>query len=253
MTAAPYLVLRRRRISGSGGGGGAWSPVGKTGVVAAWDMETVYQEAALSTAAADTDPIGGVPDLTGNGNILSNTGSARPVRASGSGLFWADFDGATDYFALTLPTGQRKSDMTLMIAVSMSATEADFVMLSSSDGSNNPYVALGIDGGGAGMASGSGAPTIHIDDGAAIANNRDTLRDSLVAAGACLLEARNFDMTTSSWVNFGTSPSLWNYRSGQFVSDHNMYRGILVDNATISAEDLASARTWAATGAGVTL
>lgn len=247
------MILRRRRISGSGGGGGGWSPVGKTGMVAAWDMETVYQEAALSTAAADTDPIGGVPDLTGNGNILSNTGSARPVRASGGGLFWADFDGTDDYFALTLPTGQRKSDMTLMIAVNMSATEADFIMLSSSNTSNNPYVGLGIDAGGAGTTAGSGTPTYHIDDGAALTDTRDGLRDALVAAGACVFEARNFDMTTSAWVSFGTSPSLWNYRSGQFVSDHNMYRGILVDNATISSEDLASARTWAAAGAGVSL
>lgn len=244
------VIFLRNKVSGGGGG---WSPEGKTGVVAAWDMETVYQEAALSTAAGDADPIGGVPDLSGNGHILSVSGSARPVRASSGGLFYADFDGTDDYFDVTLPQVDRTSDMTLMLGLNMSPTETDFIFLSSRNGSNNPYVGLGINGGGSGIDAGSGVPSYHIDDGTALTKTRDAFRDAVVAAGICLAEVRNFDATTSSWINFATLPTLFSYRTTQFLSDHDFYRGILIDNNTISAEDAASAQAWVAAGAGVTL
>lgn len=241
-------------LASGGSGGGDWSPVGKTGVVAAWDMETVYQEAALSTAANDTDPVGGVPDLTGNGNILSVTGSARPVRASSGGLFYADFDGVDDYFDVTFPVGQRTSDMTLMFAIDMDPAEVDFILFSSRDGSNNPYVGLGIDAATAVGQTGSGTPTYHLNDDAALSPaNRDTIRDAVTSAGIAVIEVRNFDVTGSSWVSFATLPTFFRYRASQFLSNHNLYRGILLDNNTISAEDIASARQWVADGAGVTL
>lgn len=232
----------------SGGGGGPWSPVGKTGVVAAWDMETVYQEAALSTAAADTDPVGGVPDLTGNGNILSNTGSERPVRASGSGLFWADLDGTDDRLFITLPNGQRTTDMTLMLAVFLETADISAGALSGLAGP--AFSGLAEDGNGSPHSLNSGTPTVHVNNGASVGATRDNASDAIRGLTA-VYEMRSVDLQTVYW-DLVTSPEMFAY-NGARNWDGRFYRGILIDNATISAGDTTSAREWVAAGGGITL
>ena len=238
------IFLRNRT---SGGGGGPWSPVGKTGVVAAWDMETVYQEAALSTAAADTDPVGGVPDLTGNGNILSNTGSERPVRDSGGGLFWLDLDGTDDRLFITLPGVQRTTDMTLMLGVFLEG--ADYVAGALSGLAGPAYSGLCENSNNSPHSFNSGTSTVHINGGASVGSTRDAASDAIRGQTA-VYEMRNVNLKTAQW-DLVTSPELFAY-SGARNWDGRFYRGALVSSA-ISSGDLTAARAWVAAGAGVTL
>lgn len=231
------------------GSGGAWSPVGKTGVVAAWDMETVYQEAALSTAVADTDPIGGVPDLTGNGNILSQTGAARPVRASGGGFPQIDFDGVNDWMRIILPTGQRTTNMIVMTSVKVEASQTDGCHLGDAGGSTQ-FQGLFLDTAATACNGFFGTPTSHVNNGPNI-TTRDALRDALATGNWCIWESRGLSLSTYNATI--TDFSLFSWRGTSYFSEMAMARGVVIDALTCSADDIASARAWLAGQVGVTL
>lgn len=245
------IIFLRNKVAA---GGGAFDPSTISGMVAAWDMATVYQDSGLTTAVSDGDPIGGIPDLAGNGNILSQSGSARPLRQSSGGLYYADMDDIDDYFDMTLPTGDRTSNMTLMLAVEFDAAETQMCMASADGSTGSPFFGIGLDGNGSGISGGSGSVTAHVDNGSSL-TTRDAMRDALVAAGACVWECRAIDWTTTGnggWATV-TTPVLMALGGTIYRSNVKIYRGALVDAATISAGDLTATRTWVGEGAGVTL
>lgn len=63
------------------------------------NLSTLFQDSGASTAVtADSDPVGYIADLSGNGNHLTqSTAGARPTYKTSGGLHWVEGDGSADW------------------------------------------------------------------------------------------------------------------------------------------------------------
>lgn len=72
------------------------------------DLSTLFQDAAGTTpVTTDSDPVGLMLDISGNGNHVSQAmATKRPLYKTSGGLHWLEFDGIDDFLRATFTIAQ---------------------------------------------------------------------------------------------------------------------------------------------------
>jgi hypothetical protein len=204
----------------------------------------MFQNSNGTTAVTvDGDPVGYIADKSGNGNHwIQATASARPLYKTSGGKSWLLTDGVDDGLAVAGATFS--NSMTAILGLQTSDTA--FVTMWSPGDPSGHFMGVAQAGGSGGQPdASSGTPSYRVNNGAALARNRDAL-DVAVATGANLvLETRGADLSAYSGLGFG------NY--GGFEYAGRFYGLILAPESAVGASRSAALAYMAGKMTGVVL
>ena len=232
----------------AGGAEGAWYDPS--------DLSTLFQDSAGTTpVTASGQPVGLMLDKSGNGNHATQaTAAKRPTYTEGSGLSWLAFDGVDD--AMEAPAlGVTSSALTMLYSATQSGGSAVDLIFGVENTTANRFQNF-TDSSGArktGAASTSGAtfPTYgdsSVNQIAGAVWNGSAVQNYINGAtsgGASSLSG-SMDLTEGV-IYIGKSPS---YSNLLFTG---IFRGGLLINRALSAEEVISFSTYLAAKSGLTL
>jgi hypothetical protein len=241
--------------------GGSFDPASlfAGGQEGAWydpsDLDTLFQDSAGTTpVTASGQPVGKMLDKSGNGNHATQAIYAkRPIYTEGSGLAWLAFDGVGD--AMEAPAlGVTSSALTMLYSATQSGGSADDVIFGVENTTSNRFQNFTTSSGarvtGVQSSGGSTFPAygnVSTNQIAGAVWNGSAVQNYIngAASGANSSLSGSMDLT-SGVIYIGKSPSFSVVFSG-------IFRGGLLINRGLSAEEVISFSTYLAAKSGVTL
>ena len=230
------------------------------GTEGAWydpsDLSTLFQDSAGTTpVTASGQPVGLMLDKSGNGNHAIQAISAkRPIYTEGSGLAWLAFDGVDD--AMGGPgLGVTSSALTTLYSATQSGGGAVDLIFGVENTANNRFQNFtdssgarrtGIKGGGESAYPTYGDSSVNQIAGAVWNGSNVQNYINGAASGATSSSSGSMDLTEST-IYIGKSPS---YSSYLFTG---IFRGGLLINRELSAEEVINFSAYLAAKSGVTL
>jgi len=219
------------------------------------DLSTLFQDSAGTTpVTASGQPVGKMLDKSGNDNHATQaTASKRPTYTEGGGLSWLAFDGVDD--AMEAPAlGVTSSALTMLYSATQSGGSAvdlifgventskiRFQNYTDSSGARQ----TGLQGGGKGAFPTYGDSSVNQIAGAVWNGSNVQNYINGAASGATRSFSTSIDLTEGT-VYIGKSPSFSILFTG-------IFRGGLLINRALSAEEVISFSAYLATKSGVTL
>ena len=231
----------------AGGAEGAWYDPS--------DLSTLFQDSAGTTpVTASGQPVGKMLDKSGNGNHATQAIYAkRPIYTEGSGLGWLAFDGVDD--GMGGPgLGVTSSALTMLYSATQSGSAIDLIFgventsenrfQNYTDPSGARKTLLGVDGDF--IFPNYGDSSVNQIAGAVWNGSNVQNYINGAASGATSSISGSMDLTEGV-IYIGKSPS---YSNLLFTG---IFRGGLLINRALSAEEVISFSTYLATKSGVTL
>ena len=229
------------------------------GTEGAWydpsDLSTLFQDSAGTTpVTASGQPVGLMLDKSGNDNHATQAISAkRPIYTEGSGLAWLAFDGVGD--AMGGPgLGVTSSALTTLYSATQSGGGAVDLIFGVENTANNRFQNFtdssgarrtGIKGGGESAYPTYGDSSVNQIAGAVWNGSNVQNYINGAASGATSSFSGSIDLTDGT-VYIGKSPSFSNRFTG-------IFRGGLLINRALSAEEVINFSAYLAAKSGVTL
>ena len=232
----------------AGGAEGAWYDPS--------DLSTLFQDSAGTTpVTASGQPVGLMLDKSGNGNHATQaTAAKRPTYTEGSGLSWLAFDGVDD--AMEAPAlGVTSSALTMLYSATQSGGSAIDLIFGVENTNKNRFqnytdfsgarqTLLSSDGGG--TLSTYGDSSVNQIAGAVWNGFNVQSYINGATSGATSSLSGSMDLTEGV-IYIGKSPSFPSYLFS------GIFRGGLLINRALSAEEVISFSAYLATKSGVTL
>jgi hypothetical protein len=229
------------------------------GIQGAWydpsDLTTLFQDSAGTTpVTASGQPVGKMLDKSGNGNhAVQATAAARPTYQTSAGLHWLAFDGVDD--TMEAPAlGVSTSALSIFYsAVQSGGNVMDMIFGVENTISNrlqNYTSSSGARRTAANTSSGNTFPTYgdsSVNQIAGAVWNGSNVQNYIngAASGATYSLSGSMDLT-SGVIYIGKSPSYSNRFTG-------IFRGGLLINRVLSAEEVINFSAYLAAKSGVTL
>jgi len=219
------------------------------------DLSTLFQDSAGTTpVTASGQPVGKMLDKSGNGNHATQAIYAkRPIYTEGSGLAWLAFDGVDD--AMGGPgLGVTSSALTTLYSATQSGGGAVDLIFGVENTANNRFQNFtdssgarrtGIKGGGESAYPTYGDSSVNQIAGAVWNGSNVQNYINGAASGATSSFSGSIDLTDGT-VYIGKSPSFSNRFTG-------IFRGGLLINRELSAEEVINFSAYLAAKSGVTL
>ena len=189
------------------------------------DISSLFQDSAGTTpVTSDSDPVGRVADLSGNGfNALQPTTANKPAYRSATQDI--EYDGVDDFMETAATSS---ANMSLILSVNTSDTQG---ILFSNGGTR--FVGFFRDVSGSATFGGSGTPTTYVDD--VLVATQDAFHDALTGSVNRRVDIRNADM--SLW----TEIEICRISTASFNVAGRLKRIVGIDNASLTAPQQAEA------------
>ena len=230
------------------------------GTEGAWydpsDLSTLFQDSAGTTpVTASGQPVGKMLDKSGNGNHATQaTSSKRPTYTEGGGLSWLAFDGVDD--AMEGPgLGVTSSALTMLYSATQSGGSAVDLIFGVENTAQNRFQNFtdnsgtretGMVVGGVNSFTRYGDPSVNQIAGAVWNGSNVQNYINGAASGATYSLSGSMDLTEGT-VYIGKSP-----RVSSFLFT-GIFRGGLLINRELSAEEVINFSAYLAAKSGVTL
>jgi len=230
------------------------------GTEGAWydpsDLSTLFQDSAGTTPVTTAgQPVGLMLDKSGNGNHATQAASSKcPTYTEGGGLSWLAFDGVDD--AMDAPAlGVTSSTLTMLYSATQSGGSASDLIFGVENTTENRFQnstdssglrSTGLQGSGGATFPTYGDPSVNQIAGAVWNGSNVQNYINGAASGATRSFSGSIDLTEGT-VYIGKSPSFSSYLFS------GIFRGGLLINRALSAEEVISFSAYLATKSGVTL
>ena len=220
------------------------------------DLSTLFQDSAGTTpVTASGQPVGKMLDKSGRANhAVQATAARRPIYTEGSGLAWLAFDGVDD--AMEAPgLGVTSSALTMLYSATQSGGAAADLIFGVENTTENRFQnstdssglrSTGLQGSGGATFPTYGDPSVNQIAGAVWNGSNVQNYINGAASGATRSFSGSIDLTEGT-VYIGKSPSFSSYLFS------GIFRGGLLINRALSAEEVISFSAYLATKSGVTL
>jgi len=232
----------------AGGTDGAWFDPS--------DLSTLFQDSAGTTpVTASGQPVGKMLDKSGNGNHATQAiAAARPIYTEGSGLAWLAFDGVDD--VMEAPgLGVTSSALTMLYSATQSGGAAADLIFGVENTTENRFQNFtgssrtretGIQGSGGGAFTAYGDSSVNQIAGAVWNGSAAQNYINGATSGGASSLSGSMDLTEGV-IYIGKSPSFSSYLFS------GIFRGGLLINRALSAEEVISFSAYLAAKSGVTL